>query len=72
MSLKACFLGFSDKLKGCIIFSMSVSLTFLDKLIFVVITFSGLFFATSSIFTPPSELEMKAIFELDLSTKQDK
>ena len=31
-----------------------------------------LFFATSSIFMPPSALEIKAIFELDLSTKQDK
>ena len=72
MRLKACFVDFLGKLKGCIIFLMYVSLTVLDKLIFVVTTFSGLFFATSSILTPPSALEIKAIFELDLSTKQDK
>ena len=34
--------------------------------------FSGFYFAVSSIFTPPSELEIKAICELDLSIKQDK
>ena len=44
----------------------------LDKLIFTVIIFSGLFLATFSISIPPSVLEIKAILELFLSTMHDK
>ena len=43
-----------------------------DKLIFTVVIFFGFFLATSSISIPPSALEINAIFDADLSTKQDK
>jgi len=42
----------------------------LDKFTFTVVIFFGVFFATFSISIPPSALEIKAIFELDLSTIQ--
>ena len=53
-------------------FITSSSFTF--SLIFnrVVIIFSGVFEATSSMSIPPSALEIKAIFELARSTKHDK
>ena len=55
-----------------IIFSIFSSLMILFKLIFTVVILSGLFLAISSILTPPTALEINAIFEVDLSIKQDK
>ena len=43
-----------------------------SRLTLVVIIFSGVLLATSSISIPPSALEIKAILELALSTKHDK
>ena len=60
------------KLNGFIIFLTSCSLIEFDKFILTVQIFFGLFFATSSIFVPPSELEINAILELDRSTKHDR
>ena len=44
----------------------------LDKFIFTVKIFLGLFFAIFSMSIPPCALEIKAIFELDLSIRHDK
>ena len=68
----AFFLVSSGKLNGSNIFCTSSALTIFDGLILTVKIFSGFFLATSSISTPPSALEIKAIFELDLSIKHDK
>ena len=59
-------------LNGLIIFFIAFSSTPVLTLTLVVIIFSGFSFATFSISIPPASLEIKAIFELDRSTKQDK
>ena len=70
--LIACFFGSTLKLNISTIFSQSLSNILSSKLTFVVIIFFGLFFATSSISIPPWSLEINAILELVLSTKQER
>jgi hypothetical protein len=68
----ACFFCLSFKSKTLIIFSKSFWLTSFFKSNLVLIIFSGCSFATFSISTPPSVLLIKAIFEVPLSTKQER
>ena len=72
ISLLATFFCCSFKLKGSIILLTLSSFTFSAISTFVVIIFSGVSLATFSISIPPSVQLINAIFELSLSTKQER